>query len=195
MAHQIGFHRIVVFSCLLLTRAVIVCVYTLSYLILLGGKHVLNPGHVIDRQGLSNPCDHLSLCAAGEHTQTVYVLYVAAHHHHMSRGGLINRTCSHDKLAKGSLTKHLIIAANCSIHYRLIGEPRKGLCYMRTVENAVTGARSVSLYFYRNFFYTRGSQTFWDPHRGERNISSGRLVFEPVVLFWKLVTVITCFLY
>lgn len=47
----------------------------------------------------------------------------------MSRGALINRTWTHDKLAKGSFTKQLIITANCSIHYCLIGEPHKGLCY------------------------------------------------------------------
>lgn len=47
----------------------------------------------------------------------------------MSRGGRINRTCAHDKLVKGSLTKHLIITANCSIHYCLIGEPHEGLWY------------------------------------------------------------------
>ena len=68
----------------------------------------------------------------------------------MSRGGLINLTSSHDELAKWSLTKHLIITANCSIHYRLIGEPHEDLCYMgaTAVVNADTWARSASHHKY-----------------------------------------------
>lgn len=107
------------------------------------------PVRTIDRQGLST----LALCQVQQGVRRQYAPHVAACHHHMSRGGLINRTCSHDKLAKGSLTKHLIITANCSIHYRLIGEPQKGLCYTEATAAASAVTWSVSLYFCRNFIY------------------------------------------
>lgn len=112
--------------------------YTLSCLKVLGDEDdVLDPEHRTDGPGLRT----LALWAR-------YCVCVAACHHHMSRGGLINRTSSHDELAKWSLTKHLIITANCSIHYRLIGEPHEGLCYMgaAALVNADTWARSASLH-------------------------------------------------
>ena len=128
--------------------------FSVCTLAVLGDTHyVLNPGHIMDGQGLSTLAIILHSVPSAAGSAKMCTLYVSAHHHHVSRGGLIYRTCSHDKLAKGSFTKHLIIIANCSIHYHLIGDLHKGLCYMGTRVDAITRARSVSLYFYRQLFY------------------------------------------
>ena len=49
----------------------------------------------------------------------------------MSWGGLLNWTCTHDKLGKGNNSKRLIITVNCSIHYCLNGSHKRVFCCSR----------------------------------------------------------------